>query len=119
MNKFITFEGIEGVGKSSVIQYISEKLKQKNIKTVVTKRAWWYEFLANKLRDLVLDNNEELILPETELLLLLAARKQHVEQFIRPHLKKGYLVISDRFFDATPTLINAGEEGCQLQSLKN
>lgn len=100
MNKFVTFEGIEGVGKSSVIQYISEKLKQKNIKTVVTREPGGTN-LANKLRRLVLDNNEELILPETELLLLLAARKQHVEQFIRPHLKKGYLVISDRFFDAT------------------
>ena len=87
MNKFITFEGIEGVGKSSVIQYISEKLKQKNIKTVVTREPGGTN-LANKLRDLVLDNDEELILPETELLLLLAARKQHVEQFSKAALEK-------------------------------
>ena len=62
MNKFVTFEGIEGVGKSSVIQYIYEKLKQKNIKTVVTREPGGTN-LANKLRELVLDNNEELILP--------------------------------------------------------
>ena len=49
MNKFVTFEGIEGVGKSSVIQYISEKLKQKNIKTVVTREPGGTN-LANKLR---------------------------------------------------------------------
>ncbi len=100
MNKFVTFEGIEGVGKSSVIQYITEKLKQKNIKAIVTREPGGTD-LANKLRELVLNSNEEVILPETELLLLLAARKQHVEQFIRPRLEEGYLVISDRFFDAT------------------
>ncbi len=100
MNKFVTFEGMEGVGKSSVIQYIDEKLKEKNIKAVVTREPGGTK-LADKLRDLVLRSDEELILPETELLLLLAARKQHIEHFIRPHLQKGYLVISDRFFDAT------------------
>lgn len=100
MSKFITFEGMEGVGKSSVIQYVYKKLKEKNIKAVVTREPGGTN-VADKLRELVLRNSEELILPETELLLLLAARKQHIEHFIRPHLQKGYLVISDRFFDAT------------------
>lgn len=100
MNKFVTFEGMEGVGKSSVIQYIDEKLKEKNIKTAVTREPGGTK-VANKIRELVLNSDEEIILPETELLLLLAARKQHVEHFILPHLQMGYLVISDRFFDAT------------------
>ena len=100
MNKFVTFEGMEGVGKSSVIRYINEKLKERSIKTVVTREPGGTK-VADKLRDLVLSNHEESILPETELMLLLAARKQHIEHFIRPHLQKGYLVISDRFFDAT------------------
>ncbi len=100
MNKFVTFEGMEGVGKSSVIRYINEKLKERSIKTVVTREPGGTK-VADKLRDLILSNHEESILPETELMLLLAARKQHIEHFIRPHLQKGYLVISDRFFDAT------------------
>ena len=100
MTKFITFEGIEGVGKTSVIEHIKNKLFEKNHKILVTREPGGTK-IADYLRKILLDSVDEPVLPETELLLLLAARKQHTEHVIRPHLEMGFTVISDRYSDAS------------------
>lgn len=100
MTKFVSFEGMEGVGKSSLIEYLLETLNKKKINVVATREPGGTK-VADNLRRIVLESDNEKILPETELLILLAARKQHIEHFIRPHLNDGYIVLSDRFVDAS------------------
>ena len=97
---FITIEGVEGVGKSTVATYIKAFLEH-NKKNVVLTREPGGTQLSEKIRDLLLHNEEELIFSETELLLFFAARKQHCEHLIKPAKNEGKWVVCDRFVDAS------------------
>lgn len=95
--KFITFEGIDGAGKSTHISYVADLLHARG-HTVITTREPGGTLLGEHLRQLLL--NEKMHL-ETEALLMFAARREHLAQVIEPALARGDWVISDRFTDAT------------------
>lgn len=98
--KFITLEGIEGLGKSTNLEFVSEHLRQRG-KTVVTTREPGGTPIGEHLRDVLL-NSERGSVPDTcELLMMFAARDVHLEQVIRPALERGEWVVCDRFTDAT------------------
>ena len=98
---FITIEGIEGVGKSTNINAIKGYLTQKKIDFIITREPGG-TLLAEKIRDLLLEvNNDEKLSELSELLLIFASRAQHLEKLIKPALTKGKWVICDRFTDAT------------------
>ncbi len=98
--KFITFEGGEGVGKTTNVAFVERYLQSKNISVVVTREPGGTK-LAEKLRALLLDKKSEAITQEAELLLMFAARSQHIKHVIEPALARGDWVICDRFTDAT------------------
>jgi len=98
--KFITIEGTEGVGKSTNIAFITQYLAEQGIDLVVTREPGGTP-LAEQIRELLLDNREESMHESTELLLVFAARAQHLNAVILPALEKGQWVLCDRFTDAT------------------
>lgn len=95
--RFITFEGIDGAGKSTHIAGVCELLRQRGY-TVISTREPGGTPLGEKLRELLLHEAMHL---ETETLLMFAARREHIAQVIVPALARGEVVISDRFTDAT------------------
>jgi dTMP kinase len=100
MSKFITVEGIDGSGKSTIVKHISEFLKANGIPLVVTREPGGTK-LAETIRSVVLSNTEETMHPLTELLLMSAARVQHINELIKPNLAKGNWVLSDRYIDSS------------------
>ncbi len=95
--KFITFEGIDGAGKSTHIPFVTELLRARGLSVVATREPGGTE-LGERLRELVLHHKMHL---ETEALLMFASRREHLAQVIAPALARGDWVISDRFTDAT------------------
>ncbi|MDB5772015.1 MAG: tmk [Burkholderia sp.] len=95
--KFITFEGIDGAGKSTHLAHVADLLAAQG-KTVVVTREPGGTLLGERLRELLLHEKMHL---ETEALLMFAARREHLAQVIEPALARGEWVISDRFTDAT------------------
>lgn len=100
LGKFITIEGGEGVGKSSNIAFIAEQLRQHG-KTVILTREPGGTPLAERIRTLLLDKSETGMCTDTELLLMFAARAQHLAEVIKPALQAGKWIVCDRFTDAT------------------
>lgn len=100
IGKFLTLEGVEGVGKTTNLNFIADYLKAAG-KEVVTTREPGGTDIAEKIRGLLLDHNEESLCDESELLLMFAARAQHLKNVIRPALDSGKWVVCDRFTDAT------------------
>ncbi len=98
--KFITIEGSEGVGKSSNIAFIESYLRDAG-KNVLLTREPGGTGLGEAIRTLLLDANNRAMCSDTELLLMFAARAQHLDEVIRPALTTGKWVICDRFTDAT------------------
>ncbi len=98
--QFITIEGGEGVGKTTNLQLLESILKEHNIDYVLTREPGGTP-LAEEIRELLLQNRDELVDPIAELLLVFAARKQHVESKIKAALANGQWVVCDRFTDAT------------------
>jgi dTMP kinase len=98
--RFITLEGIEGAGKSTVAAALAAALRARGL-TVVATREPGGTPLAERLREVVLQRGTERIAPEAETLLMFAARAVHVENLIRPALARGEWVICDRYTDAT------------------
>jgi dTMP kinase len=111
--KFITFEGIDGAGKSTHIQWLADQLTARG-KSVVTTREPGGTPLGEKLRALLLAEPMHL---ETEALLMFAARREHLAEVIEPALAAGTWVISDRFTDAT-VAYQGGGRGLSLDKLK-
>lgn len=108
MAKFITVEGIEGAGKSSCIRFLRDYLEAHGTPPVICTREPGGTPLAEDIRHLVLQPREEPVEPYCELLLMYAARVQHVARVIKPALEAGKWVISDRFSDATMAYQGAG-----------
>ncbi len=99
--RFLTIEGIEGVGKTTQVARLSAALSARGIAHVVTREPGGTP-LAEKIREIVLDNARDETLPPTaELLLMFAARAVHLANHIEPHLQAGRWVVCDRFTDAT------------------
>jgi len=98
--RFITVEGIEGVGKSTNVMFIADYLEKRGIPFIVTREPGGTP-LAESLRETLLTPRDEKVSPITELLVMFAARAQHIQQVIEPALAIGKWVISDRFTDAT------------------
>ena len=98
--KFITLEGIEGAGKSSHLAFIQGYLQRAG-NTVVLTREPGGTSLGEKIRALLLDDSNDAMAADTELLLMFAARAQHLAQVICPALARGDWVLCDRFTDAT------------------
>ena len=110
--KFITFEGIDGAGKSTHIAYVAGLLREAG-HTVVTTREPGGTALGEALREILLHQPMHL---ETEALLMFAARREHLAQVIEPALARGDWVISDRFTDAT-FAYQGGGRGLALEKL--
>jgi dTMP kinase len=105
--KFITIEGIEGVGKSSNVQFIAKLIQEAGFQVVVTREPGGTQ-IAEEIRKILLTEYKEPTLPSVELLLLYAGRLQHVEHVIKPALAQGKWVVCDRFVDATYAYQGAG-----------
>ncbi|RQW86338.1 MAG: dTMP kinase [Geobacter sp.] len=101
MAYFITFEGIEGCGKSTQTEILSRELHTETGCQVVMTREPGGCPIANKIRAILLDAENSALVPLAELLLYAAARAQHVAEVIRPALAEGKIVLCDRFTDAT------------------
>ena len=95
--RFITFEGIDGAGKSTHIPWFAQRLRELGVDVVVTREPGGTP-LAEKLRDLLL---HEPMSVEAETLLMFAARREHLDGLIRPALARGAWVVCDRFTDST------------------
>ncbi len=95
--KFITFEGVDGAGKSTHIDEVISFLESQKIAVKMTREPGGTK-LGEKLRELLLHDEMD---PETETLLMFAARRQHIAEVIKPALDEGVFVVSDRFTDAT------------------
>lgn len=98
--RFLTVEGSEGVGKSSNLDFIQNYLQQKGKKVIRTREPGGTP-VAETIRDLLLDARQSSITDDAELLLMFAARAQHLSQVIIPALERGDWVLCDRFTDAT------------------
>lgn len=98
--KFITFEGIDGSGKSSQARLLAEHLKAQGHDTVLTREPGGSEG-AEEIRRLLVEGDPDRWSAETEILLFTAARRDHLEKTINPALAAGKIVISDRFADST------------------
>lgn len=105
--KFITIEGTEGVGKSTNLAYVQQWLLHQGIDVVVTREPGGTP-LAEEIRALLLAQRSEVVDETAELLLVFAARAQHLQQVIKPALARGAWVLCDRFTDATYAYQGAG-----------
>ena len=97
---FITFEGIEGCGKTTQLRLLARRLEGDGHRVTVTREPGGCP-IADKIRNILLDADNRAIIPMTELLLYAAARAQHVSEVVAPALEAGSIVLCDRFTDAT------------------
>jgi dTMP kinase len=100
MARFITFEGVEGCGKTTQLRRLADRLSDRGIPFILTREPGGCP-IADDIRGILLDAKNSALKPEAELLLYAAARAQHVQQVIRPALAAGTHVLCDRFTDAT------------------
>jgi dTMP kinase len=107
--RFVTLEGIEGVGKTTQVARLSDALKTLGIENVVTREPGGTP-LAESIREVVLTAREETLPPAAELLLMFAARAVHLANHIEPNLRAGRWVICDRFTDATYAYQGGGRQ---------
>lgn len=105
---FITLEGPEGAGKSTNRDYLAERLRNEGIDVVLTREPGGTP-LAERIRELLLTPGDEQMFVDTELLLMFAARAQHLATLIRPALARGAVVLCDRFTDSLSIFSNQGK----------
>lgn len=113
MTKFITFEGVDGAGKSTHLAWFADALRQRGRDVIVTREPGGTP-LGEQLREMVLNQSMSI---GTEAMLMFAARIEHVEQVIKPALQSGKWVISDRFSDASFAYQGSGR-GMDWEKLK-
>ncbi|MFW2439794.1 MAG: dTMP kinase [Arenicellales bacterium] len=107
--KFITLEGGEGAGKTTCLKHIENRLKEAGVDLCVTREPGGTR-TGEKIREILLDRGNFDILDDTELLLMFAARAQHLNELIRPALAADTWVLCDRFTDATYAYQGGGRE---------
>ncbi len=105
--RFITLEGVEGVGKSTQLAFVADYLRQNGLSVRVTREPGG-TLLGEKLRELLLGEHTEPLSADAETLLMFAARAQHLDAVIRPAVARGVWVVCDRFTDATHAYQGAG-----------
>jgi dTMP kinase len=111
--RFITFEGIDGAGKSSHLPWFAERLRDRGLEVVVTREPGGTQ-LAEAIREWVLNRPMSM---QTEALLVFAARQDHLDQVIRPALAAGRWVVCDRFTDST-IAYQGGGRGMPLAAIE-
>lgn len=118
--KFITLEGSEGVGKTTNLEFISNCLKSAGIPCVQTREPGGTP-LAEELREMLLAVRDEAVSSTAELLMMFAARSQHIERVIEPQLHAGRWVVCDRFTDATYAYQGGGRgvDDAQIAALES
>ncbi|HPC85440.1 MAG TPA: dTMP kinase [Smithellaceae bacterium] len=125
MKAFITFEGVEGSGKSTQIKRLGDHLAEEKIPVLLTQEPTGTS-IGRKIGDILFHREHADLCPETELLLFLAARAQHVREVILPALQSGKIVLCDRYSDATfayqaagrgldPAFVAAANDYCSMQ----
>ena len=105
LGKFITLEGVDGAGKTTHVEFLKKYLSDLGINFIMTREPGG-TMIGEQLREILL--HEEMT-PETETLLMFAARNEHIEKVIRPNLTEGKVLISDRFTDATYAYQSGGK----------
>ena len=98
--KFISFEGPEGAGKTTVIKEVYERLKNEGKQVILTREPGGIR-IAEKVREIILDNDHQEMDAKTEALLYAAARRQHLVEKVVPALREGTIVLCDRFVDSS------------------
>jgi dTMP kinase len=111
--KFITFEGVDGAGKSTHLVWFAETLRERGLDVLVTREPGGTP-LGERLREILLNHPMH---AETEAMLMFAARLEHIEQVIKPALQRGTWVVSDRFTDAS-FAYQGGGRGVPLTKLE-
>lgn len=99
---FITIEGNDGSGKSTVIQSLKEQLAKLNLEVCYTREPGG-SYVAEKIREVILDNDNVAMDDKTEALLYAASRRQHLKETVFPALEEGKIVVCDRFIDSSLT----------------
>jgi len=112
---FISFEGIDGSGKSTQVRFLLDYLRKKNKNTILVREPGGTN-ISEEIRTLLLKNREERLTPKAEALLMTASRNQLIDQKIIPSLNKGEIVIADRFSDST-LAYQGGGRGLNLKWL--
>jgi dTMP kinase len=107
--KFITFEGLDGVGKSTQLEKLAEKLRARGLE-VVTTREPGGTAIGDKLRAVLLNSRTAGLSAEAELALMFADRAQHVQEMILPELAEGHWVLCDRFTDSSEAYQGGGRQ---------
>ena len=114
--KFITIDGVEGAGKSTQIAFICDYLKDKGISVILTREPGGTD-LGEKIRELLLSNTTGSMHDDTELMLMFAARNEHIQNKIVPALERGEWVLSDRFTDSSYAY-QGGGRGLDMARIK-
>jgi dTMP kinase len=107
--KFITFEGLDGCGKSTQVEKLAVALRSRGLPVVVTREPGGTP-AAEKIRQLLLDTKTAALAPMAELALMFAARAQHIDEVIAPALSEGRIVLCDRFTDSTEAYQGGGRK---------
>jgi dTMP kinase len=105
--RFVVVEGVEGVGKSTQLEHLQATLRSRGREVLMTREPGG-TVLAEKVRELLLDPESDAMTPDAELLLVFAARADHLARLVLPALERGAWVVSDRFTDATFAYQGAG-----------
>lgn len=107
--KFVTFEGLDGCGKSTQLERLSGKLREQRLSVVVTREPGGTE-TGEKIRRLLLDTQTSGLAPMAELALMFASRVQHIQEIILPGLEAGRIVLCDRFTDSSEAYQGGGRK---------
>lgn len=107
--KFITFEGLDGCGKSTQLARLAEKLSERGLSVVVTREPGGTD-TGEKIRRLLLDTRTSGLAPMAELALMFASRAQHINEVILPGLDAGHIVLCDRFTDSSEAYQGGGRK---------
>ena len=110
MSRFLTFEGPDGAGKDSVLDVVVPQLQQHLSRELVVTREPGGDSIAEEIRELILDPENTAMDDRTEALLYAASRRQHLQRVIEPALKRGAVVLCDRFVDSSIAYQGAGRQ---------